>query len=130
MAILEIKPGEYLFFSIPVTYSRSFRLTEIPGNRHTSGMQHEHSQPGCREWITVVLGCIVTFFFSYFFYGWAAMQALFEMDGVYEEVCPMEDSLCSQRGSRMVLLFSVDNTVSILSGSLDIVSQVVFLSAM
>ena len=54
------------------------------------------------------------------------MQALFEMDGVYEEVCPMEDSLCSQRGSRMVLLFSVDNTVSILSGSLDIVSQVVF----
>ena len=47
------------------------------------------------------------------------MQALFEMDGVYEEVCPMEDTLCSQRGSRMVLLFSVDNTVSILSGSLD-----------
>lgn len=54
------------------------------------------------------------------------MQALFEMDGVYEEVCPMEDSLCSQRGSRMVLLFSVDNTVSILSGSLDIVSHRLF----
>ena len=28
---------------------------------------------GVREWGTVVLGCAVTFFFSFFFYGWASL---------------------------------------------------------
>ena len=28
---------------------------------------------GIREWGTVALGCAVTFFFSYFFCGWASM---------------------------------------------------------
>eukprot|EP00438_Fugacium_kawagutii_P014378 Skav221718 [mRNA] locus=scaffold542:156287:166819:- [translate_table: standard] len=74
--------------------------------------------PGLREWTTVVLGCIVTFLFSYFFYGWASLQALFELDGVYREVCSEEEPLCAERGSRMIFLYSVDNTVSILAGTI------------
>lgn len=72
--------------------------------------------PGLREWTTVVLGCVVTFLFSYFIYGWASLQALFELDGVYREVCSEEEPLCAERGSRMIFLYSVDNTVSILAG--------------
>ena len=45
-------------------------------------------------------------------------QALFELDGVYRDVCPAEDALCSERGSRMVFLFSTDNTVTIFAGTL------------
>ena len=80
------------------------------------GSCNGEDSPGLREWITVVLGCSVTFLFSYFFYGWAAMQAIFEADGVYKEICPEEEPLCSDRGSRMIFLFSVDNTVTIFAG--------------
>lgn len=80
-------------------------------------MAREQDLPGLREWTTVILGATVTFLFSYFFYGWAALQALFELDGVYREVCPAEEPLCSDRGSRMIFLYSVDNTVTILSGA-------------
>eukprot|EP00435_Cladocopium_sp_Y103_P033578 s1191_g8.t1 len=81
-------------------------------------MAYEQNLPGLREWTTVILGATVTFLFSYFFYGWAALQALFELDGVYREVCPAEEPLCSDRGSRMIFLYSVDNTVTILSGTI------------
>ncbi|CAK9111926.1 unnamed protein product [Durusdinium trenchii] len=45
------------------------------------------------------------------------MQAIFEADGVYKEICPEEEPLCSDRGSRMIFLFSVDNTVTIFAGT-------------
>ena len=35
------------------------------------------------ECVQVILGSLVTFFFTYFFYGWASLQALLEADGVY-----------------------------------------------
>ena len=73
--------------------------------------------PGFREWVTVALGATVTFCFSFFFYGWAALQALFERDGVYLAMCPEEEPLCARRSSRMILLFSVDNSVTILTGT-------------
>ena len=72
-------------------------------------------KPGWREWTTVALGALVTFCFSLFFYGWAALQALFERDGVYLAMCPEEEPLCARRSSRMILLFSVDNSVTILT---------------
>lgn len=73
--------------------------------------------PTVREVATIALGWLVTFLFSYFFYGWAALQALLERDGVYQDVCPFGEVTCSKRGSRMLFLFSVDNTVTIFAGT-------------
>ena len=70
-----------------------------------------------REVATVALGWFVTFLFSFFFYGWPALQALLELDGVYKELCPGAEVTCPKRGSRMMFLFSVDNTVTTFAGA-------------
>ena len=48
----------------------------------------------------------------------ASREALLEEDGVYAEVCQVEDSVqgsCAERTSRMILLFTVCNLVTVLS---------------
>ncbi|CAE7864367.1 SLC43A1 [Symbiodinium necroappetens] len=74
-------------------------------------------EPGLREWVTVINGSIVTFFFTFFFYGWASLQALLEADGVYLAVCAPEEPLCSERTSRMILLYTVDNLVTVVTSA-------------
>ncbi|CAE7264359.1 SLC43A1 [Symbiodinium natans] len=81
--------------------------------------------PGLREWVTlasgfgwtVILGSLVTFFFTFFFYGWASLQALLEADGVYLAVCAPEEPLCAERTSRMILLYTVDNLVTVVNSA-------------
>ena len=53
----------------------------------------------------------MTFFFTFFFYGWASLQALLEADGVYLAVCAPEAR--AQELWRKLLRPVVSQTVTI-----------------
>jgi len=67
------------------------------------------------SWATVALGCLNIFFFGGLINGWAPFQLMLEEEGVFADICPSpEEARCDARSSRLLFLFTLGSTSSIL----------------
>jgi MFS transporter, LAT3 family, solute carrier family 43, member 3 len=72
-----------------------------------------HLKPeGLPELLAVASTMLGILLFSGVIFGWAPLQVLLEEDGVYLDLCPKDNPLCNERLSRLIFLFTVGSTSS------------------
>lgn len=73
------------------------------------------SIPRLQRLVLVALATIESLLTSGVVFGWSALLILLEKEGVYLELCELNDPLCAARKTRFELIFTAASTVFALS---------------